>query len=70
VGKEDGIFGQSLEVQSEVLNFICPKGITLVVKEELMEAATDVCALPGKLKGNDASSTMEALGATLSDLNS
>jgi hypothetical protein len=70
VGKEDEIFGQSLEVQSEVLNFICPKGITLDVKEELMEAATDVCALPGKLKGNDASSTMAALGATLSDLNS
>jgi hypothetical protein len=70
VGKEDEIFGQSLEVQSEVLNFICPKGITLDVKEELMEAATDVCALPGKLKGNDASSTMEALGATISDLNS
>jgi hypothetical protein len=39
-------------------------------QEELMEAATDVCALPGKLKGNDASSTMEALGATLSDMNS
>jgi hypothetical protein len=49
---------------------IYPKGITLDVKEELMEAATDVCALHGKLKGNDTSSTMEALGATLSDLNS
>ena len=36
-----------------------------------MESATDVCALPGKLKGDDASLTMEeALGATLSDMNS
>jgi hypothetical protein len=35
-----------------------------------MESATDVCALPGKLKGDDAWSTMEALGATLSDMNS
>ena len=70
VGKEDEIFGQSLEVQSEVIDFLCPKGVTQEVQEELMEAATDVCALPGKLKGNDASSTMEALGATLSDMNS
>jgi hypothetical protein len=70
VGKDDEIFGQSLEIQSEVIDFLCPKGVTLDVQEELMESATDVCALPGKLKGDDASSTMEALGATLSDMNS
>jgi hypothetical protein len=70
VGKDDEIFGQSLEIQSEVIDFLCPKGVTLDVQEELMESATDVCALPGKLKGDDVSSTMEALGATLSDMNS
>ena len=35
-----------------------------------MESATDVYALPGKLKGGDALSTMEALGAILLDMNS
>ena len=70
VSKDDEIFGQLHEIQSEVIDFLCPKGVTLDVQEELMESATDVCALPGKVKGYDASSTMEALGATLSDMNS
>jgi hypothetical protein len=71
VGKEDEIFGQSLEVQSEVLEFLCPEGVTLDVQEELMEAATNVCAsLPDKLKDNDTSSNMKALGATVSNMNS
>ena len=47
-----------------------PQDITLDVQEELIESATDVCALPGMLKDDDASSAMEALGATLSDMNS
>jgi hypothetical protein len=70
VGKDDEIFGQSLEMQSEVIDFPCPKGVALDAQEELMESATDVCALPGELKGDDASSTIEALGAALPDMNS
>ena len=62
MGKDDETFGQSLEIQSEVIDFLCPNGVTLDVQEELMESATDVRALPCKLKGDDASSTMEALG--------
>jgi hypothetical protein len=57
------------EVQSKLIIFLCPKGVALDVQEELMEAASDVRALPSKLKGNEASSTMEALGATLSNMN-
>jgi hypothetical protein len=50
VEKEDEIVGPSLEIHIKVLKYICPKGLTLDVLEELKEAATDVCMLPGKLK--------------------
>jgi hypothetical protein len=51
IGKGAEIYGTSIQVESEVLRALCPKGVTNAVRKEIMETAIDVVALPGKLYG-------------------
>jgi hypothetical protein len=69
VGKENEIYGKSTEVETELLKALCPKGVTPEVRDELMEAAVDVCSLPGKLSTAEIAQ-WDQMGATLSDLSS
>jgi hypothetical protein len=47
-GKPTEIYGQSIQVEPEVLKLLCPKGVTAPVRKEIMEASIDVVSLPGK----------------------
>jgi hypothetical protein len=49
-GKPTKIYGQSIQVEPEVLKLICPKGVTAPVRKESMEASIDVVSLPGKFQ--------------------
>jgi hypothetical protein len=51
IGKSTEIYGTSIQVESEVLKAICPKGVTPAIWKELMETTIDIVALPGKLYG-------------------
>jgi hypothetical protein len=53
----------------EILKALCPKGVTSEVCDELMEAAVDVCSLPGKLATSKIAQ-WDQMGAALSDLSS
>jgi hypothetical protein len=68
-GKENEVYGKSTEVETEILRALCPKGVTSEVCDELMEAAVDVCSLPGKLATSEIAQ-WDQMGATLSDLSS
>jgi hypothetical protein len=69
VGKDHEIYGKSTEVEAELLKALCPKGVTPDVRDELMEAAVDVCSLPSKLSIAEIAQ-WDQMGATLSDLSS
>jgi hypothetical protein len=47
-GKAKEIYGQSLQVEPEVLKLLCPKGVTASVRKDIMETSIDVSSLPGK----------------------
>jgi hypothetical protein len=49
-GKPNKIYGQSIQVEPEVLKLLCPKGVTAPVRKEIMEASIDVVSLPGKFQ--------------------
>jgi hypothetical protein len=52
-GKAKEIYGQSLQVEPEVLNLLCPKGVTASVRKDIMETTIDVSSLPGKFTSNN-----------------
>jgi hypothetical protein len=68
-GRDNEIYGKSTEIELEILKALCPKGVTPEVGDELMEAAVDVCSLPGKLATSEIAQ-WDQMGATLSDLSS
>jgi hypothetical protein len=51
IGRSKEIFGTSIQVESDVLRVLCPKGATSSVRKELVKTAVDVVSLPGKLSG-------------------
>ncbi len=70
VGKPEYLYNASIDVESEVLGALCPKGLSIDVKRELMETAVDVVSLPGKLSNMESGGGMDQLAATLGELSS
>jgi hypothetical protein len=68
IGKSNEIYETSIHVEPEVLKILCPKGVSQAVRKELMETATDVVALPGKLGGTDASFVWDQFAGAVCDL--
>jgi hypothetical protein len=65
VGKSKEIHGTSIQIEPEILKKLCPKGVTVAVRKELMEASVDVLTLPGKL--NTAINAAAAEGSLIFD---
>jgi hypothetical protein len=68
VGKPEQLYNTSIDVESEVLGILCPKGVSKDVQRELMETAVDVVSLPGKLSNVETNGGMDQLAATLGEL--
>jgi hypothetical protein len=72
VGKPTEIYGQSIQVEPEVLKLLCPKGVTAPVRKEIMEASIDVVSLPGKFTTAgttvDGSNIMDQFAEALGDM--
>jgi hypothetical protein len=70
VGKPTEIHGTSIQVESEILKILCPKGVTASTRKDLMEAAPDVLSLPGKLGSatNDSSEVWDQFAGAVSDI--
>jgi hypothetical protein len=49
VGKPTELYNTSIQVESEVLKVLCPKGVTAQTRKDLMDATPDILSLPGKL---------------------
>ena len=47
-GNHKESYGQSIQVEREVLKLLCPKGVTAPVRKEIMEASIDVVSLTSK----------------------
>jgi hypothetical protein len=71
-GKPMEMYGQSIQVEPEVLKLLCPKGVIAPVRKELMEAAVDVVSLPGKFSTAgttvDGSSIMDQFAEAVGDM--
>jgi hypothetical protein len=52
VGKAKEIHGTSIQIEPEIFKKLCPKGVTVAVRKELMEASVDILTLPGKLNSS------------------
>jgi hypothetical protein len=48
-GKAKEVYGRSLQVEPEVLKFLCPKGVTASIRKDIMETSS----LPGKFTLNN-----------------
>jgi hypothetical protein len=68
VGKSNEVFGTSIHVEPEVLEVLCPKGVTQSVQKELMDTAVDVVSLPGKLGRSEVSFVWDQFAGAVSDL--
>jgi hypothetical protein len=70
VGKPTEIHGTSIQVESEILKILCPKGVTAATRKDLMEAVPDVLSLPGKLGSatNDSSEVWDQFAGAVSDI--
>jgi hypothetical protein len=54
-GKPREIYETSVNVESQVLKILCPKGVTSSVQQELVGTCPDIVTLPGKVSyGNGA----------------
>jgi hypothetical protein len=49
VGTPNEIHNTSIQVESVVLEILCPKGVTAQTRRDLMDVTPDVLSLPGKL---------------------
>jgi hypothetical protein len=49
VGRSKKNHGTSIQIEPEILKKLCPKGVTVAVSKESMEAPVDILTLPGKL---------------------
>jgi hypothetical protein len=47
-GRSRQVYNTSIQVESEVLKLLCPKGVTQSVQQELSSTCVDVVSLPGK----------------------
>jgi hypothetical protein len=70
VGKPMEVHGTSIQVETEILQILCPKGMTNAAKKELMEASPDVLSLPGKLGSatNDTAEVMDQFAGAVNDI--
>jgi hypothetical protein len=70
VGKPLEVHGTSIQVETEILKILCPKGMTASAKKELMEASPDVLSLPGKLGSatNDPTEVMDQFAGAVNDI--
>jgi hypothetical protein len=57
VGKPNKIHNVSIQVESEVLELLCPKGVTAQTRRDLMDVTPDIMSLPGKLGASTADSS-------------
>ena len=72
-GKPNKIYGQSIQVEPDVLKLLCPKGVTAPVRKESMEASIDVVSLPGKFQTtagitSDGSNIMNQFAEAVGDM--
>jgi hypothetical protein len=70
VGKPNEIHNTSIQVESEVLELLCPKGVTAQTRRDLMDAAPDVLSLPGKLGStiNDSSEMWDQFAGAVNEM--
>jgi hypothetical protein len=70
IGKPMEVHGTLIQVETEILQILCPKGMTNAAKKELMEASPDVLSLPGKLGSatNDTAEVMDQFAGGVNDI--
>jgi hypothetical protein len=70
VGKPLEVHGTPIQVETEILKILCPKGMAASAKKEFMEASPDVLSLPGKLGSatNDPAEVMDQFAGAVNDI--
>jgi hypothetical protein len=70
VGNPNEIHGTGIQIEGEILKLLCPKGVTATTRKDMIDAAPDVLALPGKLGSalNDSTEVWDQFAGAVSEI--
>jgi hypothetical protein len=70
VGTPTKIHGANIQLESEILQILYPKGVTAAARKDMIEAAPDVLLLPGKLGSalNDSTKVWDQFAGVVSKI--
>jgi hypothetical protein len=71
IGMPTQIHGTNIHIESDILQILCPKGVTAAMRKDMMEAAPDVMALPGNKLGsaiNDSTEVWDQFAGAVSEI--